>query len=64
MMNHWFAFSFPSVRHLCIDTGFINEDNVADPLRMSQKPGLTLAPHDPGFPHVAALLLTGVCGLF
>jgi hypothetical protein len=54
----------PQARHLCIETGFINEDNVADTLWVSQKPGLALAPHGPSLLHIAAFLFTGVFGFF
>jgi hypothetical protein len=52
----------PEARHFGIDPGFINEHDVADLARMSQKPAQTFAPNRPCRLHIGALLFTGVCG--
>ena len=54
----------PEARHFGIDPGFINEHDVADLARMSQKPAQTFAPNRPWCLHIGALLFTGVCGFF
>jgi len=54
----------PEARHFGIDPGFINEHDIADLARMSQKPAQTFAPNRPCRLHIGALLFTGVCGFF
>jgi hypothetical protein len=54
----------PQARHLGIDTGLVNEDDLANLSRMGQQPGLTFAPNSAGGLDIRAFLLTGVRGFF
>ena len=53
-----------TTRHFGVDTGFIKEHDLADPLGMGQQPSLTPAPGRARRLHVRAVLLTGVRGFF
>ena len=64
--NHPAAFAAapPQARHLGVDPGFIDENDLADAILMDLKPGLTPPPDRPCRHDIMAILFTGVCGFF
>ena len=54
----------PQARHLGIDPGLINKDDITNPAWVRQQPGLTLAPDRAGGLDIRALLLRSVRGFF